>query len=455
MRAVAEDRAAVVWGLGTRGGGAAAARQLVRQGFDVTVLDRAAESDLEETLTSLPDAVALRLGEDDPTPYLDADATLVVNPAIPPAHAAWPGVRASGCLLTSPLGLLLRELVRRPVVAVTGSNGKSTLTAWAANALNAVGVPAAVGGNFECDLIGLEPLPDRLESLPRETVVVLELSSFQLAYLFDDPFAPKVGVVTNCTPNHLDWHGTFEAYADAKAAVLRRATESRVPPIPPDDPLRRRFWPDIHRAVPFAVGSKRGGPDEWPPHVRELAGMVRWIVSDFADGISDDALAAARPSLPHRFQTVRDDRAAGGLRWVDDSAATTPQSVAAALDLCDDPPVLILGGRNKGFDLDALAREVAPRSAAVATIGETAGDLAKLIAVHGGKVRSHRTLAKAVKWSGKVCRPGGTVLLSPGMASTDLFRDYRHRGGEFAGLAVESRRSAESAQAADSAPPMQ
>ena len=455
MRAFDDADPAVVWGLGTRGGGAAAVRQLARQGFGVTVVDRATEADLEETLATLPDGVTLRLGEDDPTPYLTPDATLVVNPAVPPSHAAWPGVRAGGCRLTSPLGLLLRELVRRPVVAVTGSNGKSTLTAWAANALNAVGVPATVGGNFECDLVGLEPLPDRLESLPRGTVFVLELSSFQLAYLFDDPFAPQVGVVTNCTPNHLDWHGTFEAYADAKATVLRRATESRVPPIPPDDPLRRRFWPDIHRAVPSAVGSKPDGPDDWPPHVRELAGMVRWIVSDFADGISDAALAAARPSLPHRFQTVREDRAAGGLRWVDDSAATTPESVAAALDRCGEPPVLILGGRNKGFDLDALAREVAPRCEAVATIGETAGDLAKLIAVHGGKVRSHRTLAKAVKWSGKVCRFGGTVLLSPGMASADLFRDYRHRGREFARLAGQSRGPAESAQAADSPRPMQ
>ena len=158
------------------------------------------------------------------------------------------------------------------------------------------------------------------------------------------------------------------------------------------------------------------------------------IVTDLYGKVNEETLVLSRPQLSHRFQTVRDDRAVAGLRWVNDSAATAPESTLRGLEEVGRDSVLILGGRNKGFDLDSLTRSVAGRCVAVATLGETGSELAGLLAVHGGKVRSHRTLAKAVRWSGKVCPPGGTVLLSPGMASTDMFTDYRQRGNEFCRL---------------------
>ena len=350
----------VVWGLGRHGGGAAAVRQLVRAGREVTVLDRASADDLKQTVETLPAGVTLRLEEDDPTRLLGPDVELVVNPAIPPSHAAWPAVLESGCRLTSPFGLLLHELAGKRIVAVTGSNGKSTLTAWIANALNAVGVPATVGGNFECDLLGLAALPDRLEELSPETVFVLEVSSFQLARLYDDPFEPIVGVVTNCTPNHLDWHGSFEDYVACKSLVLRSATRLRILPSSPDDAIRRRFvgGGEVASMVPVDPA----GPESWPSHVRESAGAVARIVTDLYGKVNEETLVLSRPQLSHRFQTVRDDRAVAGLRWVNDSAATAPESTLRGLEEVGRDSVLILGGRNKGFDLDSLTRSVAGRA---------------------------------------------------------------------------------------------
>ena len=352
---------------------------------------------------------------------------LVVNPAVPPWHAAWPAVRASGCRVTTEFNLLVEAIGRRPVVAVTGSNGKSTVAAWTARLLNT----DAVGGNFECGLWGLPPLLDRVSELPDDQTVVLEVSSFQLARLADTPLRPVAAAVTNVSANHLDWHASFADYLRAKQRLLEVCDGVRVLPADGEDPLHAAM-----AGQPRTVTAQAAGPVEWPRVRRLNAGVTRALVEAAGGTATDTELAAAYNAegthpvrLPHRGRIVHET---DGLTFVDDSAATSPEAVLATLEPTAAGRVLIAGGRNKGFDIDAFARSLVPLCEAVATIGETASELAGRVAVHGGKVRSHRTITAAVKWAAKVCPRPGEVRLTPGMASTDQFADYRQRGVAFA-----------------------
>ena len=419
----------IVWGLGRHGGGVSAARFLAGRGDRVAVVDAATADDLAASVQQLDGlAIDWRLGVSDAVAAALADAdSVVVNPAIPPTHPALASVRGR---TTSELQLTLDALpAAARVVAVTGSNGKSGLVAQ-------LGQHAAVGGNFERDLIGR---PQSLLTQPDEVTqfggrAALEVSSFQAAALDRDRSEATFDatVITSLTANHLDWHGSMDDYAAAKRSLLRRSRGPIIGPRAVLDELGLADHPqavavdgdDLHAAIVAAI--------DWP-----------------------DAPPVA---LPHRRQVVG---TRSGVRFVDDSAATTPaatlftldrlqeadacKSDAREADACEadarESIVLILGGRNKGLNLDALARGVAGRVAAVATIGETAADLARLIAIHGGKVRSCRTLAKAVKWGRKLLasavHDGGVLLLSPAMASTDQFPDYRDRGRAFASLCDE------------------
>ena len=403
---------AVVWGLGRHGGGAAAARFLLRRGADVTVLDRRPAETLEGG--GLPDGCDVVGGVDDPTPWLGPGVTLVVNPAVPPSHAAWPAVRASGCRVTSEFALQCEALAGRRVFAVTGSNGKSTAAAWAAALLGT----DVMGGNFECGLVGLPPLLDRAADLSTDAAVVLEVSSFQLARIGDGLPDLEAAAVTGVTPNHLDWHPSLTEYHAAKRHLLKACGGRRlVGPSVPDE-----FFATVGRVE----RAEPAGPADWPADVRQAAGLAAALAGAAA---GDARLAETRPRLPHGRRVVAE---VDGVAFVDDSAATTPEAAAAALAEYGPACVLIAGGRSKGLDVDAFARAVAGRCEAVAAVGEAGSELASRVAVHGGKVRSHRTLAKAVKWASKVCPEGGAVVLSPGMASTDQFADYRERGRAFA-----------------------
>ena len=417
----------IVWGLGRHGGGLSVVRRVLRDGGQVTVVDTRPAEDLRAELGEYASRIRLLAETSDPVAALRTGVTLVVSPAIPPTHAAWPAVRAAcndrGVCVTTQFDILCEAIGDRRVLAVTGSNGKSTAAAWLMAVLRRGGMTAAIGGNFENGLIGEPPLLDHVDRLPVDAVCVLEVSSFQLAVLRSQTLRPVAAAVLNVRPNHLDWHGTFPKYLAAKERLLRRASGVRLLPADPADPVHQR-WRDETRCVP--IGGT--GPADWPPTIREAAFVVTRLAAEVGVCIEDAELIAGRPQLPHRLEWVAER---GGVQFLDDSAATTPEATVSALHSVGRNVVLIIGGRNKGFDLDALARGVAPRCVAAATIGETASVLAGRIAVHGGKVRSHRTMAAAVKWAAKICPAEGTVLLSPGMASTDLFADYRARGAAF------------------------
>jgi len=422
----------LVLGLGRSG--RSAARWLSERGARVVAADEseATARDAAEELRAA--GVELRAGAPFPDP---ADFDLVVpSPGVPRARWAGRARRALG-----DVELAWRALAV-PVVAITGTNGKTTTTELTARLLCAAGLRAEAAGNIgrpALELVG-RPLD----------VAVLEVSSFQMEAV--EAFRPRVAVVLNLEPDHLDRHGSFEAYAEAKAQLFVRQGAGDTAIGNGDDPHAaalvarsggRRWlfrtrgpvaagaWWDAGQAV-LRDGDEtvRVGLDALaaagaaaPPVDDVLAALlaVRALGADVAKA-AEGLLGFAPP--PHRRELVAEH---AGIAWVNDSKATNPAAATLALEALRGPAVWIAGGRGKGLDLRALADSAAPRVRACVFLGEEAPALEAAIA---GRVPVRRAadLAEAVAIAGALARPGDTVLLSPACASFDQFRNYEERG---------------------------
>ncbi|HVM02184.1 MAG TPA: UDP-N-acetylmuramoyl-L-alanine--D-glutamate ligase, partial [Acidimicrobiales bacterium] len=321
-------------------------------------------------------------------------------------------------------------------VAVTGTNGKTTVTTLVAAILAADGVRAVAAGN-----IGL-PLVAAVGG--DAEVVVAELSSFQLRHTAE--FRPHVAVWLNLAADHLDWHATLEDYAAAKARVWANQGGDDTAVVNADDEaVMRAAAAAPGRVVSFGLDrgdwSAAGGVLRGPAGaVAAVADLPRALPHDVANALAAMAAASAAGAgpaacraavtafrgLPHRVQLVGE---AGGVRYYDDSKATTPAAVQAALRGFQSV-VLIAGGRNKGVDLGGLAAEAA-RVRAVVAIGESAPEVQGAFA-GAVPVTVAASMADAVAAAAAAARPGDAVLLSPGCASFDWYRDYAERGDDFA-----------------------
>ncbi len=450
-------RRVVVLGLGLFGGGEGAARFLAEGGADVLVVDEApAErfSAVVARLSGLP--VRYAFGKAGPESLADADL-VVLNPAIP-ARSPWRALLAARAIpWTTEMNLFLARCPL-PVVAVTGSNGKSTTTALAGRLLEAAGRRAWVGGNIGRSLLG--ELPAMAAST--DGIVALEISSAQLADLSRDAPPFRAAVVTNLTENHIDWHGSREAYAAAKRRILERQSSRDAAVVNADDP-EVRAWPVAGRRIGFGTSAGAdvriegtrilfsGGPGKpggasldtaralLPGAHNRLnmaAAAAAALVALGRDDIPDawEAALAEFRGLPHRLEFVRESR---GARFYNDSKATTPAAALAAVDAFDVPVVAIVGGRNKGTDLAAFAAALAGRvrlKAAVAT-----GECARVIAdaLPEGRVEVEPDFDAAVRRAGRLAAPGDVVLLAPGCASFDRFANYEERGERFRRIAAE------------------
>ncbi|MBW7904743.1 MAG: UDP-N-acetylmuramoyl-L-alanine--D-glutamate ligase [Phycisphaerae bacterium] len=446
-----------VMGLGRFGGGVGVTRWLARQGARVLVTDQAPAEALRSSLAAIGGLdVALRLGEHDERDFRDTDA-VVVNPAIPDRSPFVQAALAAGVPITTEINLFVERCPAR-CVGVTGSVGKSTVTAMIGAALEALpGGRTWVGGN-----LGDSLLPS-LESIRASDVVVLELSSFQLHRTPLVRWSPHIAVITNVTPNHLDWHGTFAAYVADKLNIVRFQEPGRDWAVVHDSPdLRRRFdelFGDnaglyryrLDGETPVAAAQTTSAVEHddvrlrWEGlalavpgrHNRENAAAALAVAHLL--GVEREAALAALArfeGLPHRLKRVGER---GGVTYVDDSKSTTPEAALTAIDAIGGPLLLILGGYDKGSDLTALARRAAQRARLSACIGKTGPALADAIAAAGGAAQRCETLGDAVAACRVAARPGDTVLLSPGCASWDMFEDYRARGTQFARLALEGR----------------
>jgi UDP-N-acetylmuramoylalanine--D-glutamate ligase len=453
-----------VMGLGRFGGGLGAVRFLAARGACVTVTDLLSAEELAEPLSQLADCAidAYHLGGHVDADFIDADL-IVVNPAVPPGNPFLAKAREACILLTSEMSLFW-QFNRSRTIGVTGSNGKSTTAAMTHSILQAAGISSRLGGN-----IGTSLLPE-VDQISADDWSVLELSSFQLDDLDRLPASPNIAVVTNFTPNHLDWHGSLDEYRRAKQSILRWQTPDDVAILNQDD-SDVSSWPTFGRRLAFGVRDAGcdGIFERGTEHVLRLNGsqerflLREWIslpgrhnlfnamaAACAAIGAGADLEAVRRGladyrSLPHRLEFVAEIH---GRRFYNDSLATTPESAAVALEAFSQPVILLAGGYDKQIDLTPLAQGIAHRAKAAALMGQTADLLACLLEEHAAKnddppTRECTSFEEAFDWAVSRSGPGDVVLLSPGCASYDWFRNYAERGRRFVELVEHYRHSAD------------
>ena len=375
--------------LGLGRSGLAAAAALERRGIEVVRADR-------------------QLGNDGDPALLDGVGILVKSPGVPGEAELVAAARDQDVPVWSEVELGHR-LLPNPIAGITGTNGKTTTAEWLGFVLG-----APVAGNVGRALTELDGQVDP------EQLVVCELSSFQLEDIHE--FRPRIAVLLNLEPDHLDRHHSFEAYRAAKLRIFENQTpqDAAVVPRDLDHTLRaRRIEFSADDALP-AEPALRGR------HNRENAAAV--TAAARAAGASEERIAAGLrefTGVRHRLELVAERR---GVRYVNDSKATNVAAALRALAAYEDEPVrLILGGSRKGEDFAPLAAALGPNVGAVYVIGETAEELARAIP---DTIRAD-DLATAVERAAAAAQPGEVVLLSPACASYDQFRDFEERGEEF------------------------
>jgi UDP-N-acetylmuramoylalanine--D-glutamate ligase len=390
---------ALVYGLARSGEAAAAA--LERAGTEVVRVDK-------------------QRGNEEELALLDGVDVLVKSPGVPGERPLVEEARRRWIPVWSEVELGFRLLRPRPFVGVTGTKGKTTTTELLGAIFRAAGRPVALGGNVGTS--GMEPLTSL--DPPPEAWIVCELSSFQLEDVHE--LTLDVAVLLNLEPDHLDRHGTFAHYREAKLRIFERAKHKIVPrgsgldgiEFSADDPLP---------AEPRLPGA----------HNR--ANAVAATIAARAAGIDDVAIAQALRTfvgVPHRLELVRER---GGVRWVNDSIATNTFAVRRGIAAYDAPVRLILGGRAKGEDFAPFAHELPERVRSIYLVGEAADELAAALDDAGRPYERVGTIAAAVESAAREAEPGDVVLLSPACASYDQFRNFEERGEEFRRLVANLR----------------
>lgn len=438
MTANRPDWDAVIVGLGETG--FACARHLRARGRRVAVTDTRAEPPRAAALAAEQPRVPQVLGGLDPA-LLRAAREIVLSPGVDPRLPALQAAAAAGVPLIGEIELFARE-ARAPVVAITGSNGKSTVTSLVGAMAQAAGRRAAVGGNLGTPALDL--LAD-----PEPELYVLELSSFQLETVRS--LDARAAVVLNLSPDHLDRYPDLDAYAAAKRRVYRgtgtmvlNADDPRVAAMAECD--RRRLWfglgppaGDEHFGIirqhgeswlgrgerallPTAALGIRGRHNQ----ANALAALALGAACGLPEPVMLEVLEAFR-GLPHRSEPVAER---GGVLWVNDSKATNVGAAVAAIEGAERPVVLLAGGDGKGQDFAALAVALARRGRAAVVFGRDAAALEAALAGVCPVTRS-AGLEDAVRQAAALARPGDAVLLAPACASLDQFRDYRARGDAF------------------------
>jgi len=450
-------RRALVVGLG--GSGQAAAALLVDRGVETRVTDSRPAGQLREAVRALPDGVTTYLGGHPPD-CLDGVELVITSPGVPPTAPILEQARAAGIPVMPEVEAAWLECPDVPLVAVTGSNGKSTVTVLAAEMLRAGGHQAVEGGNLGTPASELV-LRGGFSSW------VLEISSFQAELL--TAMRPSVGIFLNLSEDHLERHPDLVSYRSAKQRLLAFQQEGDAAVLAADDP---QIWatPTRARRLGFAL---HGGPEarldgDWlvlgdKPLIRvdevalagrhNLANALAAALAARDLGVEPGAIATVLRTfqgLPHRHRMVV---AANGVRWVDDSKATNVGATLAGLEGYPERSVhLILGGLGKGQDFGLLRDAVRRQGAAVYLIGRDGPAIGRSLEGTAPLVDSG-TLEAATARAAEVARAGETVLLAPACASFDQFVDYRARGDAFAAEArqIASRQGSQQESQRDSA----
>lgn len=434
-----KQRKAMVVGLGKTG--LSAARWLHAQGYAVAVTDsRAKPPGLDALRDVLPDAAVFVGGFSDAA-LANADL-VVVSPGVPLSDPFIARVKETGVELIGDVELFSR-IVTQPVVAVTGSNGKSTVATWFSMMAEYAGRRPGLGGNVGTPVLDLLAEADR-------DLYVLELSSFQLEST--NSLAPAAAVVLNVTPDHIDWHGSMERYAEAKAKIYRNAG---VCVFNRDDAWSTRLAADLPNALSFGLDVPereidfglvqysgqawfaRGAERLMPADALKITGShnhanaLACLALGYAVGLSRDAMLSALSDfagLPHRMRQVAE---INKVIFVNDSKGTNVGATVAAIRGAGRPVVLIAGGDGKGQDFTELADVMSGRVRHVVLIGRAANDIAAAV---DGRLPSSTAedMPAAVREAAAIAQPGDMVLLSPACSSLDMFTNYEARGDAFA-----------------------
>jgi len=442
-----EHKKILIVGLGRTG--MALARFFKKRGAAVTVTDRSAGDRLRENIQMLQQmGIRQELGGHRTETFEAADL-IVISPGVP--HTIEPIMRAKarGVPVMGEVELAAR-FIEEPIIAVTGTNGKTTTTALLGEIFNTAGVRAFVGGN-----IG-NPLIDYTEWAPKAEFVVAEISSFQLDTI--DTFRPKVAVLLNITSDHLDRYPDFKAYTAAKARIFKNQRAEDLAVLNGSDPVVVSLLPTIrsrkfffYHLTPPQGGAQpaanikadhiavRNGHDRtnridlthselMGKHNRE--NIAAACLAAMLCGVSPKAVGRAVKNfkgLPHRLERVATKNR---VTYINDSKATNVDSVARALESFAHPVILIMGGQDKGGDFSGLKDLVRRCAKKLILMGEAQNDIRAALG-HIAPTENAGTLEEAVTLASAGASPGDIVLLSPGCASFDMFNSYTERGEAF------------------------
>ena len=437
-----QGKRVLVVGMGASG--AAAAAFLNDRGAIVTVMDRASRPDAADRIPELEArGIRFELGEHRVKTFEQANI-IVVSPGVPHLMVPLQQAVQRGIPVVGELELASRYITK-PIIAVTGTNGKTTTTTLLGHLLQNAGFRVVTGGNIGTPLVAC------IDAAETADVLVVEVSSFQLDTI--ETFRPVISVILNITPDHLDRYDGMPAYARSKGRILKNQSAGDIAVLNGKDPEIRRISGDAAARKWFldagpgeAGGAFQGerfllqtGRHEgmWLDfsclaqpgrHNRENAAAAGLAALAFGADVERIQTALSTfQGLPHRITHAG---TVAGVRFYDDSKATNIDAVAKALEAFEQPVVLIMGGRNKGYRFGLLADVMKNRVKALIVIGESASDI---LADLGDLVPSERCtdMTDAVSRAYTLAAPGDVVLLSPGCASFDMFKNYVHRGETF------------------------
>ncbi|HEY7826572.1 MAG TPA: UDP-N-acetylmuramoyl-L-alanine--D-glutamate ligase [Candidatus Acidoferrales bacterium] len=429
-------------------------------GAVVTATDEKPEAELGPAPARLREAgVTLALGAHDSSIFLDQDL-IILSPGVPAHLPALDQARARGIAVWSEIELAWRFL-RGKLVAITGSNGKTTTTSLVAHILKTAKIPTLVGGNIGTPLLAL------VESSSDSTVTVAELSSFQLETT--DSFRPEIGVLLNLTPDHLDRHASFEEYASAKLRIFENQLDRDAAILNADDPeVARRapskphvFW--FSRLKRVAAGAflhddqiifRNEGSEDVVARREDIPLRGNHNLENILAACAAAALAGASPAaiasgvksfqgVEHRLEFVAE---IAGVQFYNDSKATNVDATVKALEAFPGPLLVILGGKDKGSSYAPL-RDLLHQRARMALLIGAASE--KIAAELGDAVSVARagTMARAVEEAMNAAQPGDVVLLAPACSSFDQFENYEHRGRVFKELVAALASARQSGEA--------
>jgi UDP-N-acetylmuramoylalanine--D-glutamate ligase len=405
-------RRALVVGLARSG--RAAALALANRGVPTVAVDRVDGLDAGRLAAA---GVEVHLGTEEER-LLEGVDLLVKSPGVPGESPLPAAARTRGIPVWSEIELGFR-LLRNPFIGVTGTNGKTTTSELLGAVFRAAKRPVAVAGNVGRPVTALDG------TLDDDAWIVCELSSFQLEDVHR--FRPRIGVLLNLEPDHLDRHGTFDAYRAAKLRLFENQTEADFAVVP------RGFGaiPGGAQHVEFHASDELPAEPLIPgAHNRENAAAA--TAAARAAGIADDAIAEALRTfrgVEHRLELVAE---IDGVRFVNDSKATNTAAARRGIEAYAGQPLrLILGGSLKGESFDELAESLPATVRSIDLIGEATEQLAAALGRAGRLCRRAGDLATAVGAAAGEAEPGDVVLLSPACASYDQFRDYEERGETF------------------------